>query len=415
MLGMGLADITAAQVEQALKEYDRLGGEAFLRRYGFGPARRYLLVRDGREYDSKAVVGAAHGFLPGRAPLAARSFSGGEAHAVGLLRRLGFTVVDRREPELTAEALAARLRGLTVRRGPDGPALYQPLVLLWAVGRARRGEQRLVEWSEAEQALRGLLARHGMRGERPRPDYPVLALHGAGLWELAGHTEPVPTAHGDSALRRWFDANRPRGGLTAPAHELVRRSGEARLTVLEALLDTYFTGLDTTALLADVGLGDPELADDHEPAAVPAAPPQVDPVVLAAQYDRWCAAAERRPGGRRAERVSRDPLRSAAARRAVLLRSGGRCENPSCAGQPRDVTRSGVPILEVDHVDDLARGGPDHPRGMVALCPNCHAVKTRGRTGELLRAVLRRVAEEEHERLVAARRGRDASEGAAPE
>ncbi|MER6114185.1 HNH endonuclease signature motif containing protein [Streptomyces hirsutus] len=89
--------------------------------------------------------------------------------------------------------------------------------------------------------------------------------------------------------------------------------------------------------------------------------------------------------------------RSARARTAVVLRSGGRCENPGCASPEfREVTEDGKALLEVDHVNDLAFGGEDHPLNMVALCPNCHAVKTRGRNAEPLREVLARVARERH-------------------
>jgi 5-methylcytosine-specific restriction protein A len=88
--------------------------------------------------------------------------------------------------------------------------------------------------------------------------------------------------------------------------------------------------------------------------------------------------------------------RSAAAREAVLLRSGGRCENPSCTGDVRDMTDRGAPILEVDHVRDLAAGGPDKPEGMIALCPNCHAIKTRGRSRSQLQPELLAAAERRH-------------------
>ena len=44
--------------------------------------------------------------------------------------------------------------------------------------------------------------------------------------------------------------------------------------------------------------------------------------------------------------------------------------------------RRGRPILEIDHVHDLALGGADDPAQMIALCPNCHAIKTRGTTRE---------------------------------
>ncbi|MFC8202228.1 HNH endonuclease [Streptomyces sp. NPDC057298] len=127
-------------------------------------------------------------------------------------------------------------------------------------------------------------------------------------------------------------------------------------------------------------------------------PAAVDCVRWGEEYRRLVATVERREeftrGRRRAG--STQPVRIAAAREAVILRCGGRCENPSCPGQPDDVTDTGAPILQVDHVNDLARGGRDHPSQMVALCPNCHAVKTLGRTREALSSELIRVAATAH-------------------
>jgi 5-methylcytosine-specific restriction enzyme A len=60
-------------------------------------------------------------------------------------------------------------------------------------------------------------------------------------------------------------------------------------------------------------------------------------------------------------KVSVDVLRLESARRAVLLRSEGHCESPGCTGEPRDITDAGHAIVEVDHIQDLAKGGPDHP------------------------------------------------------
>src|SRR2546423_15042075 len=64
-LGMALADLTANAVNTAIDEYDKVGGEAFRAKYGFGAAKDYFVIRDGRAYDSKAIAGAAHGYLPG--------------------------------------------------------------------------------------------------------------------------------------------------------------------------------------------------------------------------------------------------------------------------------------------------------------------------------------------------------------
>ena len=90
---MALSDVTAEGVERAIAEFDRLGREAFLSKYGFGQARGYFLVRGGRRYDSKAVVGVAHGYAGlGLGPLGPHDFSGGEATVVRLLESLGFDV-----------------------------------------------------------------------------------------------------------------------------------------------------------------------------------------------------------------------------------------------------------------------------------------------------------------------------------
>lgn len=64
-----------AGVMAAIAEFDCLGREAFLRAAGFGHARAYFLEYDGRLYDSKAIVGYAHGASTGT-PLSAKDFSG---------------------------------------------------------------------------------------------------------------------------------------------------------------------------------------------------------------------------------------------------------------------------------------------------------------------------------------------------
>lgn len=401
---MALTDITRIEVDKAVEEYDRLGRDAFLRHYGFGRARRYMLLHGGRHYDSKAIVGAAHGFVPGQQPLSAKDFSGGAEHAVSYLRRLGFTVVE----ELTESAairddLIDRVAQLKVNRSSGRPALFQPIVLLWAIGRARRGEPRLLAWKETEEELKTLLQRHGMRGERPRPDYPVAALCRAGLWALPDYQGAVPAAHGDTELRSWFRNKQPLGGLAEPVYDLLRRSGETRLAVIGELLCRFFDDLDYGPLLTDVGLYDDDVASDETPGEAEAPEERPEPwLITAVEYERLCRIAkhgEAANHGKRVSRTSRNPIRSSAARRAVLGRSQGHCENPHCTGQPADVTDKGHPILEVDHVVDLTLGGRDHPSQMVALCPNCHALKTRGRTREALRDILLKVAVERHNAL----------------
>ena len=65
-----LGDVTRDGVLTAIEEFDRLGRAAFLDKYGFGEARSYYLVHEGKQYDSKAIVGVAHGYdRPEEGPL----------------------------------------------------------------------------------------------------------------------------------------------------------------------------------------------------------------------------------------------------------------------------------------------------------------------------------------------------------
>ncbi|GGO55435.1 hypothetical protein GCM10012287_46700 [Streptomyces daqingensis] len=90
----------------------------------------------------------------------------------------------------------------------------------------------------------------------------------------------------------------------------------------------------------------------------------------------------REQAGKHLERrvVSEDRRRrDSGSRKAVQIRSRGRCENPECLNPDLPYrTAAGQALLQVDHVDEHASGGRDHPSVMIALCPNCHANKTHG-------------------------------------
>ena len=388
---MGLRDITRTAVLAAIAEYDRLGQDEFLDKYGFDRARSYLLIHNGKAYDSKAIVGVAHGFLPEERALTARDFSGGEATVGRLLRGLGFTV---QVGDMTVDRLFRLLTRLNVYRSGGLPALYQPITLLWALARAGRGAPRLVSWEETQRQIAALIKHYGRPGEGDRVYYPVAALYGAGLWELDTGAGTVPNAHGSSIPQRWFDEHRPQSGLVTPVYELVRDSAEAQAAAVRALTETYFVDANPAALLDELGLAGLRTGSPAEAAFS----------ARAAEYRRLCDRVDVFWAGRdstRASRMSADPVRSAEARQAVLLRSEGRCENPGCTGDIHDLTDGGDPILEIDHIHDLALGGPDDPAQMIALCPNCHAIKTRGRTRKELRALLMATARRRHETLVA--------------
>lgn len=67
-------------------------------------------------------------------------------------------------------------------------------------------------------------------------------------------------------------------------------------------------------------------------------------------------------------------------RRYVMARANGACE---ACGDPAPFSRpDGTPYLEPHHTRRLSDGGPDHPRWVSAVCPNCHREVYHGTEGE---------------------------------
>lgn len=91
---MGLSELSSRDaVLAAIKEFDELGREAFLKKYGFGPAHHVFVEHGTQHYDSKAIAGVAYrNQFPDRGPLRSDEFSGGEETVGHALEQLGFEV-----------------------------------------------------------------------------------------------------------------------------------------------------------------------------------------------------------------------------------------------------------------------------------------------------------------------------------
>lgn len=74
--------------------------------------------------------------------------------------------------------------------------------------------------------------------------------------------------------------------------------------------------------------------------------------------------------GKQAGKLSTLYVRSRDVRNYVLARANGVCEG--CSQPAPFHTVDGFPFLEAHHIRRLTDGGPDDPKHVAGICPNCH-------------------------------------------
>ena len=95
---MSLRDVTRDGVENAIREFDRIGRDKMLDdEFRGGPSTKWYIEHCGRRYDQKVVLRVAHELQElGPLPPGRGTFTANEARRH--LQKLGFKVVDCRGP-----------------------------------------------------------------------------------------------------------------------------------------------------------------------------------------------------------------------------------------------------------------------------------------------------------------------------
>ena len=355
---MSLSDLTTASVQAALGEFDEIGRDAFLARYGFGKSRGYFVVHNGQRYDSKAIAGAAHGYLAGQSPLTAATFSGGDKTVANTLAQLGFSVT---RPDTSTTQVLPFDRGEVYSRqahihqlfgGQERGGIATPDAVPWVflftgesggafgysdawqddgtftyTGEGQRGDMQFVRGNRA--------IRDHLRDGRDLLLFQALATKGRyrflGCFACAG----------------WKYRSLPdRDGL-------IRQGIVFQLVPIEdvPLADHDSSDIDA---LADTGRS---LSELRQRAYAAASAPPVPPKDARRSYHR----------------------RSEEVKVYVLARAAGKCE--ACTNVAPFKRKDGTPYLEPHHTLRVADGGPDHPRFVGAVCPTCHREIHHGANG----------------------------------
>ena len=351
---MSLADLTPEAVRQAIAEYDRIGQDTFLNTYGFGKARDYFVVRNGQSYDSKAIAGVAHKYLPGRAALKSEEFSGGENAAAGRLRELGFEIKGPEEqlanvPTFEPGGIYNRVRDIHdvyggQRQGGISTPRSAPLIFLFT---GETGDQ------------------YGYH-DGPRDN-------GTFAYTGEGQVGDMEFVRGNLAIRDHIS-----DGRDLLLFAKLKQPGSYRFVGHFACDDfEYETAPDKIGALRQVIIFLLRPAVSGEEPEIEQAAARLRGRTLEELRLRAIEDANDRPARKEGRRNYIE--RSASVRAYVLMRAKGVCE--SCDDPAPFVRSNGEPYLEPHHTRRLADGGPDHPRWVGAVCPACHREIHHGQNG----------------------------------
>lgn len=236
------------------------------------------------------------------------------------------------------------------RDGERAP--HKPLTVLYALGRAVKGE-RLTRYSAAEPDLEDLLNRFGPPRENQKPEQPAWRLlqpsSTVQIWDIEGATRVRTYENGDpkrADLREFASI-----GLSKPAftlfHDRPADAQYAATCIAEHLLPSSIQG----ELLEAVGLGG---SDDVREASLS---PQLQLSI-----------------SKRERVIAERSRRTAVFARKVLAAYGHRCA--VCSVAPKiDDRHFG---LEAAHIRWVEAGGPDDVCNGICLCRMHHVALDRG-------------------------------------
>ncbi|MCC9598307.1 MULTISPECIES: phosphorothioated DNA-binding restriction endonuclease [unclassified Rubrivivax] len=221
-------------------------------------------------------------------------------------------------------------------------APHKPLLILLALARVQRGEQRLVDFGTVDAPLRALLTEFGPSSAPKSRHYPFwhLATDGGGaLWELRGPRELLSRPPGATPNLGELRAGHVEGGFPAEVDRALREVPGLLEAVASRVLEAAFPATLHTDIAAAVGLTlhRPSVAFTGEPAP---------------------------PAYANAERRRRDP----AFRERVLRAYEYRC--CVCGFDLRIGTIAAG--LEAAHIQWHHVGGPDVETNGLALCALHH-------------------------------------------
>ena len=132
-----------------------------------------------------------------------------------------------------------RFQNIRIGMSGDKRAPHKPLLLLWAIARCMRREQRLVPYKVVDEELRDLLCTFGPHVKRHNTHYPFWRLQNDRIWEI-DRPELVGRTKSDDPLKPDLEQHRICGGLTSSDYEYFQKNPFHAQELIESLIAQHF-------------------------------------------------------------------------------------------------------------------------------------------------------------------------------
>jgi putative restriction endonuclease len=229
------------------------------------------------------------------------------------------------------EELIRRIHNLKMWQRGDQRAPHKPLLLLYALGRCLRGQDRLIPYADVDRDLRKLLSDFGPPRQSLHPENPFCRLQTDGIWELWGAENLQGEVEAKDIPKTKLLRHNVHGGFTQDIYRSLISDRQLVTELVTKILEANFPATYHEDLLQAVGI---ELVDK---------------------------AAEVKP---------RDPY----FRNKVLLAYEYQCA--VCGFNVR--LGDSLIALEAAHIKWHQAGGPDLENNGIALCSMHHKLFDRG-------------------------------------
>ena len=152
------------------------------------------------------------------------------------------------------EEIRHQIANLNVWRRGGQRAPHKPLLLLYALGKCLRGEDRLIPYSEVDQELKKLLAEFGPPRKSNHPEYPFWRLQTDGLWELPDAKNLRRRSSSSDVPKTELLRNDVHGGFTHDVFQLFASDRRFLTEVVTDILNASFPASIHGDILQAVGI-----------------------------------------------------------------------------------------------------------------------------------------------------------------